>query len=74
MALRLAQQGFPLVVWNREPERSVALADAGAVLAESPQDVARQCAWCACASSTARGARRGVRPQGIAQAPRRRAP
>jgi 3-hydroxyisobutyrate dehydrogenase-like beta-hydroxyacid dehydrogenase len=43
MALRLVQQGTPLVVWNREPERCAALTDAGAVLASSPQDVARQC-------------------------------
>jgi 3-hydroxyisobutyrate dehydrogenase len=44
MALRLARQGLRLVVWNREPERSVALADAGATVAGGPEEVARQCA------------------------------
>ncbi|MDB5857608.1 MAG: 2-hydroxy-3-oxopropionate reductase, partial [Ramlibacter sp.] len=43
MALRLQQQGFQLVVWNREAERSAPLAAAGAVVADSPAAVARQC-------------------------------
>jgi 3-hydroxyisobutyrate dehydrogenase len=49
MALRLQQQGFRLVVWNREPERIEALVAAGATAADSPADVARQCALvCLC--------------------------
>ena len=40
MALRLLQQGFPLVVWNREPERCAPVAAAGAVVAVSPAEVA----------------------------------
>ena len=71
MALRLAQQGFPLVVWNREPERCAALAAAGAVVSTSPQDVARQCAVvCLCVIDG--GAVRDVvfGPRGLVQAPR----
>jgi 3-hydroxyisobutyrate dehydrogenase-like beta-hydroxyacid dehydrogenase len=49
MALRLARQGVPLVVWNRELERSVPLAAAGALVAESPAEVAARCATvCLC--------------------------
>ena len=43
MALRLAAQGVALVVWNREPERCVPLAAAGAVLVDSPREVAERC-------------------------------
>ena len=43
MALRLLQQGLPLVVWNREPERCAKVAAAGAVVAESPAEVAARC-------------------------------
>lgn len=71
MALRLAQQGFALVVWNREPERCTALAEAGAVVAASPQEVARQCdVVCLCVIDG--GAVRDVvfGPQGLVQAPR----
>ncbi len=49
MALRLVKQGFTLVVWNREPERSIALADVGARVASSPQEVAELCSViCVC--------------------------
>ena len=43
MALRLAAQGCALIVWNREPERSDALAAAGATVAASPREVAQRC-------------------------------
>lgn len=43
MALRLLQQRLPLVVWNREPERSAPVAAAGAVVAVSPAEVAARC-------------------------------
>lgn len=43
MALRLAREGFSLVVWNREPERSAALVEAGAAVAASPAEVAERC-------------------------------
>lgn len=43
MALHLLQQGLPLVVWNREPERCAPVAAAGAVVAESPAEVAARC-------------------------------
>jgi 3-hydroxyisobutyrate dehydrogenase len=73
MALRLVQQGFSLVVWNREPERSQALADAGAQLATSPEDVARQCrVICVCVIDGSAVREIVFGPQGIAQAPRRR--
>ena len=43
MALRLAAQGCALIVWNREPECSDALAAAGATVAASPREVAQRC-------------------------------
>lgn len=75
MALRLAQQGFPLVVWNRELERSAPLAAAGATVAVSPAEVAARCGTvCLCVLDG--GAVQDVvfGPQGLAQsarAPRR---
>jgi 3-hydroxyisobutyrate dehydrogenase len=41
MTLRLLEQGWPVTVWNLEPERVPPLVAAGAVAAESPADVAR---------------------------------
>lgn len=41
MALRLADAGHPLTVWNRDPAKARAVVAAGAVLAESPATVAR---------------------------------
>lgn len=70
MALRLVQQGFPLVVWNREPERSAALAAAGATVAASPQDVARQCdVVCLCVIDGAAVRDVVFGPQGLVRAP-----
>ena len=59
------------MVWNREAERSAALAQAGALLATSPQDVARQCdVMCLCVIDA--GAVRDVvfGPQGLIHARR----
>lgn len=41
MATRLLGAGFPLVVWNRTPERGAPLAAAGAGLAASPAEAAK---------------------------------
>lgn len=71
MALRLAQQGFQLLVWNREPERCMALAEVGAMVAASPMEVAHQCdVVCLCVIDG--GAVRDVvfGSQGLVQAPR----
>ncbi|MBX3065091.1 MAG: NAD(P)-dependent oxidoreductase [Anaerolineae bacterium] len=42
MALNLLRAGYPLVVYNRTPERSKALSAAGAQVANSPATVAHQ--------------------------------
>ncbi|CAB3665076.1 2-hydroxy-3-oxopropionate reductase [Paraburkholderia sediminicola] len=42
MALNLARDGTPLVVWNRTPDRCAALRDAGAQVADSACEVFRQ--------------------------------
>jgi len=41
MTLRLLEQGWPVTVWNLEPERVPPLVAAGAVAAQSPAHVAR---------------------------------
>jgi 3-hydroxyisobutyrate dehydrogenase len=41
MATRLLGAGFALRVWNRSPQHTVALVDAGAAAAQSPNDAAR---------------------------------
>lgn len=43
MTLRLRGLGYPVFVWNREPERLGSVAAAGAVPVASPAQVARQC-------------------------------
>jgi 3-hydroxyisobutyrate dehydrogenase len=40
MATRLLSAGFALRVWNRSPQHTVALVDAGAVAAQTPRDAA----------------------------------
>src|SRR5688572_29884191 len=40
MARRLLDAGFPLSVYNRNPEKATALAAAGARVAKSPRDAA----------------------------------
>lgn len=71
MATRLAQQGFQLLVWNREPERCTALAEVGAMVAASPQEVARKCdviCLCVIDGDAVRDVVFG--PQGLVGAPR----
>src|SRR5688572_17542558 len=41
MARRLLGAGFPLAVWNRNPDKSAPLAAAGAHVAASPADAAK---------------------------------
>ncbi|MDF2462358.1 MAG: oxidoreductase [Ramlibacter sp.] len=41
MTLRLLEQGWPVTVWNLEPERVPPLVAAGAVAAQSPEQVTR---------------------------------
>lgn len=73
MALRLLQQGFPLVVWNREPERCAPLAEAGAVLAKSPAEVASRCSTvCLCVIDGSAVNDVVFGAQGMVQAPRTR--
>lgn len=43
MVLRLLERGFPVTVWNLEPERIPLVTAHGAVAAESPAAVARGC-------------------------------
>ncbi len=70
MALRLVQQGFDLVVWNRELERSVPLAAAGALVAESPAEVAARCGTvCLCVLDGAAVRDVVFGAQGLVQAP-----
>ncbi|MCB0231371.1 MAG: NAD(P)-binding domain-containing protein, partial [Anaerolineae bacterium] len=40
MAANILKAGFPLTVWNRTPERTEALADAGAAVAATPAALA----------------------------------
>ena len=44
MARNLLRAGFPLVVWNRTPQRADALVEAGAERAASPREVAERAA------------------------------
>ena len=73
MALRLARQGFPVVVWNREPERCAPLVEAGAVQASSPAHVAAQCSTvCLCVLDATAVQDVVFGKQGMVQAPRAR--
>ena len=40
MAGRLLDAGYPLTIWNRDPDRAKALADRGAAVAKSPRHAA----------------------------------
>lgn len=69
MALRLAEQGFDLTVWNLEPERAAPLVAAGARHAGSPAEVAEQCAIICLCVINGKAVRNVVfGPNGIAQA------
>jgi 3-hydroxyisobutyrate dehydrogenase-like beta-hydroxyacid dehydrogenase len=41
---RLLDAGYPLTVWNRSPEKTVALSERGATRAERPEDLLGDCA------------------------------
>ncbi|MBA3414816.1 MAG: NAD(P)-dependent oxidoreductase [Chloroflexia bacterium] len=43
MAGRLLAAGFPLTVWNRSPEKAADLVAGGAILTETPGDLAARC-------------------------------
>ncbi|QHC33140.1 NAD-binding protein [Streptomyces sp. HF10] len=43
LAHRVLASGFPLTVWNRTPDRTEPLHEAGATVAASPADLARTC-------------------------------
>ena len=43
MARNILKAGFPLTVWNRTISKAETLAEAGALVADSPADVAAQC-------------------------------
>jgi 3-hydroxyisobutyrate dehydrogenase len=69
MTLRLRDLGYPVYVWNREPERLGAVLAAGATPLASPAQVARQCdvvLMCVLDDAAVDFCTRG--PQGIAQA------
>lgn len=69
MTLRLRDLGYPVFVWNREPERLASVAAAGAVPLASPAQVARRSdvvLMCVLDDAAVDVCTRG--PQGIAQA------
>ena len=43
MAARLMEVGHTLTVWNRTPDKAKPLADAGAKLVATPEDLAEHC-------------------------------
>jgi 3-hydroxyisobutyrate dehydrogenase len=43
MARQFLDKGWPLTVWNRSPEKCVALRDAGAAVAATPRALAEEC-------------------------------
>jgi 3-hydroxyisobutyrate dehydrogenase len=75
MAMNLVNAGHETIVWNRTASRADVLVAAGAVLADSPADVARQCdIVMVCVSDTpdvadvvfgTAGAFEGLRPDGL---------
>jgi len=75
MAMNLVNAGHETIVWNRTASRADMLVAAGAVLADSPADVARQCdIVMVCVSDTpdvadvvfgTGGAIEGLRPDGL---------
>ena len=43
MARQILDKGFPLMVWNRTPDRCAPLRDAGATVAATPRELAEAC-------------------------------
>lgn len=72
MVLRLLEAGFPVTVWNLEPERLPLVTEAGAVAAESPSAVAEGCELlCLCVLNAAAVENCCFGPEGVAQVPGR---
>src|SRR5882757_7489680 len=72
IAGRILAAGFELSIWNRTPGKMKALMDRGAIVAESPADLARRCdIVCTCVTDA--GALEAVvfGPNGISSAERR---
>ena len=72
MVLRLRERGFPLTVWNLEPERVPLVTGAGAVAAASPKTVAEACdILCLCVLHAAAAENCCFGPEGAAEVPGR---
>lgn len=72
MVLRLLEAGFPVTVWNLEPERLPLVTGAGAVAASSPAAVAEACEiLCLCVLNAAAVEHCCFGPEGFAQVPGR---
>lgn len=72
MVLRLLEAGFPVTVWNLEPERLPLVTGAGAVAAASPAAVAEACEiLCLCVLNAAAVENCCFGPEGVAQVPGR---
>ncbi|MCS6779778.1 MAG: NAD(P)-dependent oxidoreductase [Geminicoccaceae bacterium] len=70
MVLRLLERGFPVTVWNLEPERLPLVTAHGAVAAESPAAVARSCdILCQCVLHAAAVERCCFAEDGVATVP-----
>ncbi len=68
MAGHVLKKSGSLCVWNRTPEKAKSLAEAGAQLAESPAQLARQCSViCICVSDTPDVEQVAVGTDGIAE-------
>lgn len=72
MVLRLLEAGFPVTVWNLEPERLPLVTGAGAVAARSPAAVAESCEiLCQCVLNAAAVENCCFGPEGVAKVPGR---
>jgi 3-hydroxyisobutyrate dehydrogenase len=72
MVLRLLERGFPVTVWNLEPERVPLVTGSGAVPAASPKAVAEACEiLCLCVLNAAAVEQCCFGADGVAQVPGR---
>ncbi len=70
IVLRLRERGFPVTVWNLEPERLPLVTEAGAVAAASPAEVARNCdLLCLCVLHAQAVERCCFAPDGVSSVP-----
>ncbi|MCX7630356.1 MAG: NAD(P)-dependent oxidoreductase [Geminicoccaceae bacterium] len=68
MVLRLLERGFPVTVWNLEPERIPLVTEHGAVAASSPRAVAEACdILCMCVLHAAAVENCCFGPEGVAR-------